>query len=312
MTSRKTTKESLQEEMQMNRNNENDILETTLSIAEKGYPEAYRFLLNAYEESPNSFGPQTFYFLACLADGPELALAWLRKAIQENNWWYRPEVLEDDDLAALKNDAEFLSLKAISDNRYAAAVSKSTAVFSWKKKMADNLFLAIHGNTQNGDVARADWEPIVGTSGLWQLETVQSAEPDGYGTYRWSYDGTSYLPVAASIESVQNEGYHKIACGSFSAGCDMLLRAVAFSPAACDLLILQSPWIPVLQDHSEDVVRAILQKNIELRIFCGAEDEDCLPKAKQLYAVTKQADCNVTLTVQENIRHQFPAQLYHV
>ena len=312
MTSRKATRESLQEEMQMNRNKENEILETTLAIAEKCYPEAYRFLLNAYEESQSSLGPQTFYFLACLADGPGTALEWLRKAIQENNWWYRPEVLEDDDLAALKSDAAFLSLKAISDDRYAAAASKSTALFSWKKKMADNLFLAIHGNTQNGDVARADWEPIVGTSGLWQLETVQSAEPDGYGTYRWNYDGTSYLPVAASIKSVQNEGYHKIACGGFSAGCDMLLRAVAFSPAACDLLILQSPWIPVLQDHSEDVVRAILQKNIELRIFCGAEDEDCLPKAEQLYAVAKQAGCNVALTVQENTRHQFPVQPYYV
>ena len=79
----------------MKKPNEDDILETTLSIAEKGYPEAYRFLLNAYEESPSSFGPQTFYFLACLADGPGAALAWLRKAIQENNWWYRPEGLEE-------------------------------------------------------------------------------------------------------------------------------------------------------------------------------------------------------------------------
>ena len=298
----------------MNRNKENDILETTLSIAENAYSEAYRFLLNDYEESPGSFGPQTFYFLACLAGGanmPELALTWLRKAIQENNWWYRPEVLEDDDLAALKNDAAFLSLKAISDERYADALSRSKALHSWKKKTADNLFLAIHGNTQNGDVARADWEPIVGTDGLWQLETVQSAEPDGYGTYRWSYDSTSYLPVANSMESVQNQGYHKIACGGFSAGCDMLLRAVAFSPAGCDLLLLQSPWIPVLQEHAEAVVRAISQKNIALRIFCGAEDEDCLPLAEQLYAVTKQAGCNVTLTVQENTRHQFPAQLYH-
>ena len=296
----------------MKKSNENDILETTLSIAEKGYPEAYQFLLNAYKESPSSFGPQTFYFLACLADGPGAALAWLRKAIQENNWWYRPEVLEDEDLAALQKDGAFLSLKAISDGRYGAAVSKATAIFSWKKKRADNLFLAIHGNTQNGDVAQADWEPIVGTRGLWQLETVQSAEPDGYGTYRWSYDSTSYLPVAASIESVQNEGYHKIACGGFSAGCDMLLRAVTFSPARCDLLILQSPWIPVLRDQAEAVVRAISQKNMELRIFCGAEDEDCLPMAKQLYAVTKQAGCNVTLTVQANTRHQFPAQPYHV
>ena len=60
----------------MNKFNENDILETTLSVAEKGYPEAYQFLLNAYEESPSSFGPQTFYFLACLAGGahrPEAA-----------------------------------------------------------------------------------------------------------------------------------------------------------------------------------------------------------------------------------------------
>lgn len=295
----------------MKKPNENDILETALSIAEKGYPEAYQFLLNAYEESPSSFGPQTFYFLACLAGGanmPDLALAWLRKAIQENNWWYRPEVLEDDDLAALKSDAEFLSLKAISDDRYAAALSKAKAIFSWKKKRADNLFLAIHGNAQNGDIARADWEPIVGTSGLWQLETVQSAEPDGYGTYRWSYDSTSYLPVANSLEKVKNQGYQNIACGGFSAGCDMLLRAVTFSSARCDLLILQSPWIPILQEQAEDVVRAIFQKNMELRIFCGAEDADCLPMAKHLYAAAKQAGCNVTLTVQKNTRHQFPAQ----
>lgn len=164
--------QQLSEKLQMNKNKENDILETTLSIAEKGYSEAYRFLLNAYEESPSSFGQQTFYFLACLAggaDGPGAALEWLRKAIQDCNWWYRPEVLEDDDLAGLKNDEAFLSLKAISDDRYAAAVSKSKAIFSWKKKTADNLFLVIHGNTQNSTQARADWKPIVGRNSRWQI-----------------------------------------------------------------------------------------------------------------------------------------------
>ena len=42
----------------------------------------------------NDILEKTFYFLACLAGGanmPELALACLRKAIQENNWWYRPD-----------------------------------------------------------------------------------------------------------------------------------------------------------------------------------------------------------------------------
>ncbi len=260
----------------MNINKENDILEITLSIAEKkGYSEAYYFLQNTYQEKPQNYGPQTLYFLACLAGGTnmtEASLEWLRKAIHDNKWWYRPEVLEDDDLAALKNDEAFLSLKSISDDRYACAVSRSKALFSWKKKTADNLFLAIHGNTQNSQTARADWEPIVGRSSEWQIETVQSAEPDGYGTHRRSYDMTSYLPVARSLEKVQNEGYHKIACGGFSAGCDMLLRAVTFTSTSCDLLILQSPWIPILQEHTEALVRAISQKNIAVQIFCGSED----------------------------------------
>ena len=72
---------------------ENDVLETTLSVAESGYAGAYRFLLDAFEKSPSSYGPQTFYFLACLAGGagrPEDALEWMRRAVVDNGWWYRP------------------------------------------------------------------------------------------------------------------------------------------------------------------------------------------------------------------------------
>lgn len=235
---------------------------------------------------------------------------WLRKAIAENAWWYRPEVLEDDDLARLRDNAEFISRKAVSDARYADAASKSKAVFSWEKKTADDLFLAVHGNTQNGQTAREDWQPILQGSGSWQLETIQSAEPDGYGTYRWSYDGVSYLPVANAIEAVQNKGYRKIVCGGFSAGCDMFLRALLIPTVRCDQLVLQSPWIPVLEDHADALVCALRQKNIALQIFCGSEDADCLPMAKQLDALAQQEGLAVTLTIQENNRHQFPAERY--
>ena len=208
-------------------------------------------------------------------------MEWLRKAIQDCNWWYRPEVLEDDDLAGLKNDEAFLSLKAISDD----AVSKSKAIFSWKKKTADNLFLVIHGNTQNSTQARADWKPIVGRNSRWQIP------------WKW-YKTRAITKLLAAVFLPD-------------AIC-FFVRLPLRRRAGCDLLILQSPWIPILQDHSEDVVRAISQKNIKLRLFCDAEDEDCLPMAKQLYTAARQAGCNVTLTVQENTRHRFPAQLYHV
>lgn len=299
----------------MDAKNENAILETTLSIAENGYEEAYQFLLGAYEKDPAGYGPQTLYFLSCLAGGNNRksdALGWLRKAILHHGWWYRPEVLEDDDLETLKEDPEFLSLKSVSDARYQEAVSKSKPIFSWKHKAAENLFLAVHGNTQNGETARADWSPVFSGNSQWQIETIQSAEPDGYGTYRWSYDQTSYLPVADAIQGVQNEGYRNILCGGFSAGCDMLLRAIAFTPARCDLLILQSPWIPALREYPEAVTRAIREKNIALQIFCGSDDEDCLPMAQQLYSTLHQEFPHVKLTIQGNNRHQFPAKLYTV
>lgn len=294
---------------------ENDILEAALSAAEHGYAGAYRFLLDAYEQAPEQYGPQTLYFLACLAGGsgrPTEALGWLRKAIAENAWWYRPEVLEDDDLALLQGNAEFIALKAASDARYAKAVSTSNAVFSWQGKTAEDLFLAIHGNTQNGQTAREDWAPLLQAGGTWQLETIQSAEPDGYGTYRWSYDDVSYLPVASALETVQDKGYRKIVCGGFSAGCDMLLRAITFAAVRCDQLVLQSPWIPVLEDHADAMLCALRQKGVALRIFCGSEDADCLPMARQLYTLALRENLGVEFTVQANSRHQFPAEQYTV
>lgn len=297
----------------MDERKENDLLEETLSLAETDYAQAYRFLLAAYEKEPGGFGPQTLYFLACLAGGagsPNAALGWLRTAITENGWWYRPEVLVDDDLAQLEGSPEFIALKARSDARYQEAVSAAKSVFSWNGKTADYLFLAVHGNTQNVQTARADWAPILAGDDRWQLESIQSAEPDGYGTFRWSYDDTSFLPVANALDAMQGEGYEKIACGGFSAGCDMLLRAIAFTSARCDLLILQSPWIPVLQAHKAAILQALRQKDIALRIFCGADDEDCLPLAQELAAAANQAGLDAALTVIENCRHQFPETPY--
>ena len=287
---------------------EENLLEQALSLAEEGYEEAYRYLLGFAEENP-ACGPQTIYFLACLAGGsgkPEEALEWLKTSVAEKGFWYRPEVLIDDDLEAIREDPAFVSLKALSDERYAEAVSQSKAQLSWKEKTAENLFLAVHGNTQNAKTARENWLPILGENPAWQLETVQSAEPDGFGTYRWSYDETSFRPVAEAMERVQSEGYRKIFCGGFSAGCDMLLRAVLLSPARCDALILQSPWIPLLADREEDLMNALLRKKIALRILCGADDEDCLPLAQNLFAAANCAGVPAELTIQEKSRHQFP------
>lgn len=116
----------------------------------------------------------------------------------------------------------------------------------------------------------------------------------------------SYQPVARALQLIQSAGYKQIACGGFSAGCDMLLRTVLFTPARCDMLILQSPWIPLLHENAGQLIDAIGQKGIALNIFCGSEDADCLPMAEQLYALTAKNGLNVRLDIQKDYRHQFP------
>ena len=91
-----------------------------------------------------------------------------------------------------------------------------------------------------------------------------------------------------------------------------ILRWMRYAFTRNSIYILQGPWIPVLEEHAETVVSAIREKNIALRIFCGSEDDDCLPMAKQLYEATKWGKCNVKFTVQENNRHQFPEKMYTI
>ncbi len=220
-----------------------------------------------------------------------------------------PEVLVDDDLALLEGKIRISALKARSDARYQEAVSAAKSVFSWNGKTADYLFLAVHGNTQNAQTARADWAPILAGDDRWQLETIQSAEPDGYGTFRWSYDDTSFLPVANALMPCRARATKNRVRRLFGRVRYASARGCVY-PARCDLLILQSPWIPVLQEHKAAILQALRQKDIALRIFCGADDEDCLPLAQALSAAANQAGLDAALTVQENCRHQFPETPY--
>lgn len=60
----------------------------------------------------------------------------------------------------------------------------------------------------------------------------------------------------------------------------------------------------------EDLVNAVKQKSIELKIFCGACDKDCLPMAKQLGKITNREGIHVEFAVQEGGRHQFPKESF--
>ena len=98
--------------------NEDVLLEEVLALAEQdGYEPAYDFLLAQRGAWKDGEHPQIYYFLACLAAGAgraPAALEWLAEAVEQKEYWYRPEVLDDGDLKPLFGDVRFETLRKIS------------------------------------------------------------------------------------------------------------------------------------------------------------------------------------------------------
>ena len=118
-----------------------------------------------------------------LNDG-ELTLHLLNKAVQAGYWYYH--LLEDDDFAFLRGDAEFIRLAGICDARRAEAIAKAIPVI---KTLAPDgkagpypLLLALHGG---GGVAQPEhWMAAVKQG--WFLGMPQSSQLHGPGTYTWN------------------------------------------------------------------------------------------------------------------------------
>ena len=293
-------------------NHEAALLETALQLADHSYQAAYDYLKRNYQQLSEGDYVIVFYFLACLAGGAgqrEEALAWLKLAIDTNGYFYRPAMLADDDLESLEDLPEFRQLKAASELSYRQALAESKPVFTHQAKTADNLFIAVHGNGQNLEEALTDWAPLKNSD--LQLEAVQSAIPDSTGRYRWNYDEENYQNLAEALEKTEALHYQRTILAGFSAGCDMILRTIAKTGHTCAAILLQSPWLPFLEapENLTELMTALRQKQIKVRIFCGDLDEDCLRWSTLLHDQCRANAIDSTLVLLQGLRHRFPDNL---
>lgn len=177
--------------------NEEHLLEKTLEIAEtSGYQVAYQHLYSNVSQLEQGEHPQVYYFLICLSAGCSkisTALDWMKQAIEEKGYWYRPEVFVDDDLEVLYNQTEFQRLKAISERKYQEATKNSQSMCTWNRIAKEHLLLGIHGNSQSAEVSLKEWKQRTGDQ--IQVEAVQSSTVDSIGSCRWNYDDKNYLEV---------------------------------------------------------------------------------------------------------------------
>lgn len=288
------------------------LLDKTLEVLDtNGYEAAYEFLLsNRHQLCETDANASSYYFLSCLAAGcqqPEAALQWLEEAIVTKGFWFRPEMLEDDDLSVLSENEDFQKYIQLSRDRFLEAQNQAKPICTWQVKEKPSLLLNFHGNGENAAIAQNTWQQL--ESQTLQVEAVQSSRVHAYERFRWHYDDTNYQDATGRLQEIAEANYDKLFLGGFSAGCDMILRILTLTDTTCHTILLQSPWTPFIETHAEDIAAALKSKNIRARIYCGALDENSLVMANKLHASLQNSGVDVLLEIQPNLRHQFPEVL---
>ena len=282
--------------------NEEKLLNNTLKILDdKGMYLAYDYLKSNLDGC--NMTSQIYNYLYCLGaltNDKEGALSWLEEAVYDKNMWYRPEVFLDEDLDNIRCERRFLDCLDICQKRYAYEKKKAITECTYEVKYSDNLFMVLHGNQENMEIAKQKWEYLNYHYG--QVEYLQSKDLDSKGIYRW--DDTNQ--VKTTLDKIPWNSFKKRTLCGFSAGCNAIIESIINDGLECDNLILISPWVPCSLERMDEICECL--RNKEVLIICGKEDKDCIDNALKLNSYLG----NSVGVFMDGIAHEFPSNFNEI
>jgi hypothetical protein len=286
---------------------EERLLNKTLElINEKNTNDAYNFLV-ANKNTLDTISSQVYNFLYCLAatcGKKEESIVWLEEAVLTKGLWFRPEVFQDEDLDTVREKFRFKNCYRKSEERYLKALRKTKTICTWTKKTNSRLILSLHGNQQNNEISKEHWDFLQNEN--YQVEYIQSKELDSSELYRWEDDGTGPKQLSDTLKLIDWDSYdNKILCG-FSSGCNTILRSIRDRGVFCNKIILQSPWIPVIEKESDLLFKKLKKNGTKVFLICGEADKDCfiLNKLFEAKALKVGLDCEIHFI--EGLGHEYP------
>lgn len=290
--------------------NETQILNRALEILYADGPsDAYDFLVT-HIEPPSSQGYNFLYCLAATSGKKEEALGWLEEAILTKELWYRPEVFEDEDLDAIRDDLRFQACVKKSEVRYLEAVKTAKTECTWTEKTHNHLILSLHGNQQNNEINKSHWHFLEDAN--YQVAYLQSSELDSCNLFRWEADGTGPNQLKDTMAQIEWQRYEEtILCG-FSAGCNVILRAINENECSCNKIILQSPWIPIVENDISKLIERLKKADTKVLMICGNNDEDCFLQCKVFETIAHEHDINIKAIYIEGLGHDYPEHFQEI
>jgi len=287
--------------------NENKIINRALTLMDQsGIDCAYRYLLD-HKKQVKKMGGQYYNFLYCLAalcNKTNEALDHMEEAIIEKGLWYRTAVFEDEDLESIRQEERFIKCFEISEKRFSKARENTKTISTWAGKDSDKLVVALHGNQQNMCDSKNTWSFLKDEG--YQVAYIQSSEIDSCDLFRWEDDGNGPEQLEEALRHMMLNQYdEKVLCG-FSAGCNTILRTLLLSNIKWSHIILQSPWIPIIESELDALTTKLKALEITVTIICGTEDEDCFPLSKTMFESLYNGGVKVNRKWITGLSHDLP------
>lgn len=239
-----------------------------------------REVLGLLEEVDADLAPwsaEIAHFEACMHGSlgdADSALKALQRASAAGAWWHESLLLEDDDLAVLRDRPELAELVKVSRKRMGNGVA------SWTVKRPDGdaaagVVVALHGAGQHAARAAKDWASVVELG--YALVAIDSSQLISPKFRTWVDRDLTTRDVAAALADLPDElqGLPVIAAGFSNGGRAALEWALTADPVPVDGVILLAPSLRALPETAGNPSKSLSPATI----FIGTED-NALPRVE--------------------------------
>jgi dienelactone hydrolase len=258
----------------------------------------------------------TAHLAACLltlTGRPEDALAELRGALADGAWWSPAILVDDDDLAAVRDLEGFAPLLRESTARHATATGVPLPPVVRRPQGAPRgVLVALHGADQDAALAAEQWAAAVDAGFvLLAVDSSQRSTP----LYRsWPDTGLAVRDITAALAELdETDRPLPLLAAGFSAGARVaVLWALSDASDVPDAAVRPSGFLalgPALTPaHLDGERRARAAGSaVRGRILVGEQDDDVTPEVFDAHAVLAEAGADVTLETMPGVGHGFPA-----
>ncbi|MEU4395498.1 alpha/beta hydrolase [Kribbella sp. NPDC023855] len=230
-----------------------------------------REVLELLEEVDADLAPwsaELAHFEACMHGSlgdADAALKVLQRASAAGAWWHESLLVEDDDLAVLRDRPELAELVKVSRERTANGVASWTVQLPDGDAAVAGVVVALHGAGQHAARAAQDWASVVGLG--YALVAIDSSQLISTKFRTWFDRDLTVRDIAAALADLPEElrGLPVIAAGFSNGGRAALEWALTAGPVPVDGVILLGPSLRELPATAANPLSPAT-------IFVGTED----------------------------------------